>query len=128
MKKYSFAFSLFVILFLLSWLIPIMAVLIKLESKGPVFFKQSRPGFDEKEFMCFKFRSMRINDSTEKEATRNDPRVTKIGKFIRKTTRLEFTERRRPNASIIQNISLTNCLFFSNKLSRRLFFVLFFFT
>ena len=73
-------------IFLLSWLIPILAILIKLESKGPVFFKQGRPGIKEKEFFCYKFRSMKINETTEKEASKNDPRVTRIGRFIRKTS------------------------------------------
>jgi putative colanic acid biosynthesis UDP-glucose lipid carrier transferase len=70
----------------LSWLIPLLAILIKLESKGPVFFKQGRPGLDEKEFFCYKFRSMKVNRTTEKEASKNDPRVTKMGKFMRKTS------------------------------------------
>jgi putative colanic acid biosynthesis UDP-glucose lipid carrier transferase len=75
-----------VIVFLLSWLVPLLAILIKLESKGPVFFKQGRPGLDEQEFNCYKFRSMRMNMTTEKEASKNDPRVTKIGRFLRKTS------------------------------------------
>jgi putative colanic acid biosynthesis UDP-glucose lipid carrier transferase len=61
-------------------------LLIKIESKGPIFFKQSRPGLNEEEFNCYKFRSMQINQTTEIEASRNDPRVTRIGKFIRKTS------------------------------------------
>ncbi len=85
-RFFDVVFSLFVILFLLSWLVPIMAILIKLESRGPIFFKQGRPGIDEKEFFCFKFRSMKINKTTEREASKNDPRVTKIGRFIRKTS------------------------------------------
>lgn len=85
-RAFDIVFSLFVIVFLLSWLIPILAVLIKLESKGPVFFKQGRPGLDEQEFFCYKFRSMQVNGHTEKEASKNDPRVTKIGKFMRKTS------------------------------------------
>ncbi|MEN9322808.1 MAG: hypothetical protein RL699_588 [Bacteroidota bacterium] len=85
-RFFDIVFSLFVILFLLSWLVPIMAILIKLESRGPIFFKQGRPGIDEKEFFCFKFRSMKINKTTEREASKNDPRVTKIGRFIRKTS------------------------------------------
>lgn len=85
-RLFDITFSLIVIIFVLSWLIPIMALLIKIDSKGPVFFKQSRPGFDEKEFFCYKFRSMKLNQTTEQEASRNDPRVTKIGKFIRKTS------------------------------------------
>ncbi len=85
-RAFDFVFSLLVVIFILSWLTPLMALLIKIESRGPVFFKQSRPGLDEKEFLCYKFRSMKLNVTTEKEASRNDPRVTKIGRFIRKTS------------------------------------------
>lgn len=85
-RAFDIVFSLFIIIFILIWLIPIIAILIKLESKGPVFFKQGRPGLDEKEFFCFKFRSMKLNQKTEQEASRNDPRVTKIGRFMRKTS------------------------------------------
>lgn len=85
-RSFDIVFSLLVILFVLSWLIPIIALLIKLESKGPVFFKQGRPGLNENEFFCYKFRSMQVNRNTEKEASRNDPRVTKMGRFIRKTS------------------------------------------
>lgn len=85
-RTFDIFFSLAVILFLLSWLTPLLGLLIKLESSGPIFFKQNRPGLKEKDFLCYKFRSMMINKTTEQEATRNDPRVTKIGKFIRKTS------------------------------------------
>jgi putative colanic acid biosynthesis UDP-glucose lipid carrier transferase len=85
-RSFDIFFSLFVIVFILSWVTVILGILIKLESRGPIFFNQNRPGFKEKDFMCFKFRSMMINKTTEQEATRNDPRVTKIGKFIRKTS------------------------------------------
>lgn len=85
-RFFDIIFSLLVIVFLLSWLMPILAILIKLESKGPVFFKQGRPGLDEEEFFCYKFRSMQINHTTEKEASKNDPRVTRIGRFLRKTS------------------------------------------
>ncbi|KAB1157051.1 undecaprenyl-phosphate glucose phosphotransferase [Flavobacterium luteum] len=85
-RVFDICFSLIVIFGLLSWLIPLLAILIKLESRGPIFFKQGRPGIDEKEFFCYKFRSMKINKTTEMEASKNDPRVTKIGRFIRKTS------------------------------------------
>lgn len=85
-RVFDLLFSLFVIIFILSWLMPLIAVLIKLESKGPVFFKQGRPGLDENEFYCYKFRSMQVNETTEREASKNDPRVTKMGKFMRKTS------------------------------------------
>lgn len=85
-RGFDVIFSLFVIIVVLSWLMPLIAILIKLESKGPVFFKQGRPGLDEHEFFCYKFRSMQVNETTEKEASKNDPRVTKMGKFMRKTS------------------------------------------
>lgn len=85
-RTFDFLFALIVILFLLSWLIPILAVIIKLESKGPVFFRQNRPGINGKGFNCYKFRSMTINDRSEDSAIKNDPRVTKVGKFIRRTS------------------------------------------
>jgi putative colanic acid biosynthesis UDP-glucose lipid carrier transferase len=85
-RIFDIVFSLIVIVGILSWLVPILAILIKLESKGPIFFKQGRPGLDEKEFFCYKFRSMKMNETTEQEASKNDPRVTKIGKFMRKSS------------------------------------------
>lgn len=91
-RAFDVLFSLIVIVCVLSWLIPILAILIKLESKGPVFFKQGRPGIDEEEFFCYKFRSMQVNGFTEKEASKNDPRVTKMGKFMRKTSMDELPQ------------------------------------
>ena len=85
-RAFDVIFSILVITLLLSWLIPLLSILIKLESKGPVFFKQGRPGLDEEEFFCFKFRSMQLNGFTEQEASKNDPRVTRLGKFMRKTS------------------------------------------
>ena len=76
-----------VIIFLLSWLTPILAILIKLGSKGPVFFKQTRNGFNYVEFDCYKFRSMTPNKNAHvNQAKKGDPRITKMGKFIRKTS------------------------------------------
>ncbi len=86
-RFFDIVFSSFVIIFILSWLTPIIAILIKLESKGPVFFKQSRNGINYREFDCYKFRSMTPNDDAHLyQATRGDQRVTKIGRFIRKTS------------------------------------------
>lgn len=86
-RVFDIVFSSFMIVFVLSWLTPIIAILIKLESEGPVFFKQSRNGFNYKEFDCYKFRSMMPNsDAHLYQATRGDERVTKVGKFIRKTS------------------------------------------
>lgn len=86
-RSFDVLFSSMVIVFVLSWLTPLLAIFIKLESKGPVFFKQSRNGFNYKEFDCYKFRSMTPNkDAHLYQATRGDQRVTKIGKFLRKTS------------------------------------------
>jgi putative colanic acid biosynthesis UDP-glucose lipid carrier transferase len=85
-RAFDIVFSLSVIVLLLSWLTPLLALLIKIESRGPVFFKQSRPGINETEFWCYKFRSMQINERTEQSVVKNDPRITRIGKFIRKTS------------------------------------------
>lgn len=77
------------LLAVLSPLFLVVSLLIKRESKGPVFFKQTRYGEGGKEFLVWKFRSMTVTEnSSEKivQATRNDSRVTKIGAFIRKTS------------------------------------------
>ncbi|RXG31080.1 exopolysaccharide biosynthesis polyprenyl glycosylphosphotransferase [Leeuwenhoekiella palythoae] len=80
-------FSLVVILGILSWLTPILALIIPLTSKGPLFFKQKRNGIDGKEFYCYKFRSMTINkDANDKQASKNDMRTTELGKFLRRTS------------------------------------------
>lgn len=86
-RLFDIVFALFIIVFIFSWLFPILAILIKLESKGPVFFVQERSGRDNHPFNCYKFRSMRVNnDANNKQATRNDKRITKIGAFMRKTS------------------------------------------
>ncbi|KAB1066525.1 exopolysaccharide biosynthesis polyprenyl glycosylphosphotransferase [Tamlana haliotis] len=86
-RIYDILFSAFIIIGVLSWLTPILAILIRLESKGPIFFKQSRNGFNYQEFDCYKFRSMRPSkDAHLNQATKGDMRVTKIGAFIRKTS------------------------------------------
>lgn len=91
-RLFDIVFSMVVIVGLLSWLTPLLSILIKLESRGPIFFKQGRPGIDENEFFCYKFRSMKINKTTEKEASKNDPRVTQIGKLMRKTSMDELPQ------------------------------------
>ncbi|MEC4003512.1 exopolysaccharide biosynthesis polyprenyl glycosylphosphotransferase [Flavobacterium sp. SUN052] len=86
-RSFDLIFASIVIIGILSWLIPILALLIKLESKGPVFFKQRRNGLNYHEFDCYKFRSMTLNEIADLEqVSKNDPRITKIGKFIRKTS------------------------------------------
>ncbi len=86
-RLFDIIFSLLVIIFLLSWLTPLLFFLVKRESEGPLFFKQIREGVKGETFLCYKFRSMGINRNSDLEqASRNDTRVTKIGKLIRKTS------------------------------------------
>lgn len=85
--------SLIVILCFLSWMIPLIGLLIKLDSPGPIFFRQKRSGYNNKEFICLKFRSMCVNGDADKaQATKNDQRVSRIGKFLRKTNLDEFPQ------------------------------------
>jgi putative colanic acid biosynthesis UDP-glucose lipid carrier transferase len=85
-RLFDILFSSLVILFVFSWLIPIIALAVKLSSPGPVFFAQKRPGKRNKLFKCLKFRTMRVNNQSEVQATFKDPRVTKVGTFLRKTS------------------------------------------
>ncbi|MCH7408030.1 exopolysaccharide biosynthesis polyprenyl glycosylphosphotransferase [Belliella sp. DSM 111904] len=86
-RSFDIVFSLFVTVFILSWMIPLVGILIKMESRGPIFFIQDRNGVNNEVFRCLKFRSMTPNDYADtKQAIKNDPRVTKIGAFLRKTS------------------------------------------
>lgn len=86
-RIFDIAFSLFLIVFLFTWLFPIVALLIKIDSHGPIFFKQKRTGKDNTDFICLKFRTMYINgDADLKQATKQDNRVTRLGAFLRKTS------------------------------------------
>lgn len=83
-RAFDIVFASLVTIFILSWLIPLVGILIKLESKGPVFFIQKRNGINNEEFNCLKFRSMTPNDYADvKQAIKNDPRITKTGSFLR---------------------------------------------
>ena len=84
-RGFDIFFATIVIFCLLSWLIAIIAILIKLDSKGSVFFLQKRNKKHGEVFTCIKFRSMIINDEADlKPAEENDERITGIGKFLRK--------------------------------------------
>lgn len=85
-RLFDIFFSLGVILLIFSWLFPVLALIVKLTSKGPVFFVQQRTGINNKTFCCYKFRSMRVNgDADKRQATAGDDRITPIGRFMRKT-------------------------------------------
>lgn len=86
-RSFDILFSLLVILGIMLWLTPLMAILIRLESKGPLFFVQLRSGLDNRPFYCYKFRSMSMNKEADRlQAGKNDMRVTRIGRFIRRTS------------------------------------------
>jgi putative colanic acid biosynthesis UDP-glucose lipid carrier transferase len=85
-RVFDIILSLAVTVLLLSWLVPLMALLIKLDSGGPVFFVQRRVGFLGRSFPCIKFRTMHVNPyANQLQACENDPRVTRLGRFLRKS-------------------------------------------
>ena len=85
-KLFDIVFSTLVITLVLSWLVPVLAVLIKINSKGPVFFVQLRSGKNNNQFHCYKFRTLRVNKEADlKQVTQDDNRLTSLGKFLRKT-------------------------------------------
>jgi len=85
-RFYDMIVSSLVIILILSWLVPLIALLIWIESRGPIFFIQQRSGKNGKTFNCIKFRSMKVNrEAHEKQAVKNDARITRMGKFMRKT-------------------------------------------
>ena len=88
-QLFDFAFSLSVIICLMPLLL-LIALIIKLTSRGPVIFSQRRYGLNGQRFMVYKFRSMYVGEinanSDTQQASRNDPRITPIGRFIRRTS------------------------------------------
>jgi putative colanic acid biosynthesis UDP-glucose lipid carrier transferase len=85
-RLYDILVSSLVIVLILSWLVPLIGLLIWLESRGPIFFIQQRSGKNGQVFNCIKFRSMKVNrEANEKQAQKNDNRITRMGKFMRKT-------------------------------------------
>lgn len=91
--KQSFDILFAVLFFILigSWLMPLIALAIKLSSKGPIIFKQERWGLNNEKIICYKFRTM-VAESEDigpngefNQATKNDPRITRFGNFLRKS-------------------------------------------
>ena len=83
-RVFDLTISTFIIVFVLSWLIPLFGIIIKYQSKGPILFTQSRHGRYGNPFKCFKFRTMILNhDSDTIFADHNDKRLTKFGRFLR---------------------------------------------
>src|SRR6266542_4725437 len=85
--------SVIIIALVLSWLLPLLMLLIRLDSKGPVLFKQKRVGFLGRVFWCYKLRTMYMNGEADiRQASENDPRITRVGKFLRVTGLDEFPQ------------------------------------
>src|SRR6185437_5318428 len=85
--------STLVCVFILSWMIPLIGLLIMLESRGPIFFVQARSGKNNRPFKCLKFRSMVASPNADlTQATRNDKRITRLGAFLRRTSLDEFPQ------------------------------------
>ncbi len=85
-RNFDICFSILVFITILWWFIPLVAIIIKITSKGPVFFMQERSGIKNKSFRVIKFRTMYVNNRAHQlQATRNDERITPIGKILRRT-------------------------------------------
>ena len=86
-RVFDVVVSVLLTVLVLSWLIPILAILIKLDSKGPVFFVQTRIGFLGIPFRCYKLRTMVVNQNSDsQQAMYNDQRITRLGHFLRITS------------------------------------------
>jgi len=86
-RSFDVLFSLIMLLFVLSWLYPIIALIIFLESRGPILFKQYRNGKNNEVFRCLKFRTMYLNEEADQKwAIKNDHRVTYFGAILRRTS------------------------------------------
>jgi putative colanic acid biosysnthesis UDP-glucose lipid carrier transferase len=85
-RTFDVVFSAVVLIILSMTVFPIIAILIKLDSPGPILFRQLRPGRNNKLFWCYKFRTMKADSDIHIQATKNDSRVTKLGAFLRKTS------------------------------------------
>ncbi|MES2133715.1 MAG: undecaprenyl-phosphate glucose phosphotransferase [Bacteroidota bacterium] len=98
-RVFDTVFALFILVFICSWLFPIVAVAIMIDSKGPIFFLQERWGRKNKKIKCYKFRSMYTyskdvsdKDGKYQQAKKNDSRITRVGRVLRKTNLDEFPQ------------------------------------
>ena len=85
-RTFDIAFSSAALLVLSVLVFPFIALAIRLDSKGPILFKQLRPGRNNRPFWCYKFRTMRVNHADQLQATKNDCRITRVGAFLRRTS------------------------------------------
>jgi putative colanic acid biosynthesis UDP-glucose lipid carrier transferase len=86
-RAFDILFASIIVVFVLSWLIPLIGIIIKLDSNGSILFKQLRTGKHGRPFYCLKFRSMAPSkDADSRQATQGDVRVTRVGAFLRRTS------------------------------------------
>lgn len=86
-EVFDYLFALIVTLFVFPWLLPIIAIAIRLDSKGPVFFIQQRSGRKNTVIKCIKFRTMHVDpEKRKKQASKHDARITRVGHFLRRTS------------------------------------------
>ncbi|MEX2595045.1 MAG: sugar transferase [Anditalea sp.] len=86
-RTYDVLLALLAIIFICSWMFPLIAVIIKITSNGQIIFKQLRHGKDNVPFYCYKFRTMVLNNEADiLQASKNDPRITKFGAFLRRSS------------------------------------------
>lgn len=86
-RIFDVVFSGIFVITVMSWLVPLIGLIIKLDSRGPIFFVQLRSGEGNRPFKCLKFRSMKVNQEADtKQATKDDPRITKLGHFLRRSS------------------------------------------
>lgn len=92
-RIFDLIFSICVLVFIFPLIFIIFGLLIKITSKGPIFFKQERTGLQGNSFFCYKFRSMIVNDTADTQiTTRSDSRITRVGRFMRRTSIDEFPQ------------------------------------
>lgn len=92
-RSFDIFFATLFVAGILSWLTPVIGLVIFIDSRGPIFFIQRRIGKNGRSFKCMKFRTMIINDEAhEKQAEKNDKRITRVGKFLRRTNIDEFPQ------------------------------------
>jgi putative colanic acid biosynthesis UDP-glucose lipid carrier transferase len=85
-RMFDIVFSSCALLVLVPIVFPLVALAIRADSPGPIFFIQNRPGKNTRLFRCYKFRTMHVNNATEQSALRGDARITRVGAFLRKTS------------------------------------------